>query len=136
MNNCQICDSEEHLTGKCEGYNEWIKKPHPDKKTCLHTNIKEIHTSDISKGDLPICCKMDKCLDCGEFLLKDVSIGCNHNEPKENNEGSRKYYKNLLFRFKEDCYKEMVILDSELSLTNTQFNKLFEDLINKFRKKK
>ena len=90
MNNCQICDSKEHLTGRCEGYDEWIKKPHPKKE-----------------------------------VAKDIS-----------NERPRKYYKNLLFKFKEDCYKKMVILDSELSLTNTQFNKLFENLINKFRKNK
>ena len=88
MNNCQVCNSKEHLTGNCEGYGEWIKKPHPKKEVLIENN----------------------------------------------KEGQRKHYKNLLFRFKEDCYKEMVILDSELSLTNTQFNKLFEDLINKSRK--
>lgn len=55
---------------------------------------------------------------------------------KENHlESKRKYYKNILLRWRDDCYKKMIVLDSELCLNNTEFNNLFEDLINKFRKK-
>ena len=42
--------------------------------------------------------------------------------------------KNVLFNFRQSCYKEMRVVNSELVLTNTKFNKLFETLISKFRK--
>ena len=45
-----------------------------------------------------------------------------------------KYIKNTLFNFRQSCYDEMVVINSELVLTNDTFNKLFERLIRKFRK--
>ncbi len=47
----------------------------------------------------------------------------------------REHIKNILFKWKKEVYDEMVIIDSELVLTNAEFNNLFEKLINKFRKK-
>ena len=83
MVKCDICESEEHLTGKCKEYSEWIKKPYPEKeKECKHPNMKEIHTSDVSESDSIFCCIVNRCEDCDHVELKEVSIGCNKHESR------------------------------------------------------
>ena len=47
-----------------------------------------------------------------------------------------KHTKNILFNFKQECYDQMLSFDHGLFLSNESFNKLFEKLINKFRKYK
>ena len=58
------------------------------------------------------------------------------NYKRENKKLNKKrhHIKNTLFNFRQSCYDEMVVINSELVLTNDTFNKLFERLIRKFRK--
>ena len=45
-----------------------------------------------------------------------------------------KHTKNTLFNFRQECYSKMVSIDYGLYLSNDDFSKLFEKLINRFRK--
>ena len=44
-----------------------------------------------------------------------------------------KHTKNILFNFRQECFDKMRVIDSELILTDDDFNILFEKLIDKFR---
>ena len=46
---------------------------------------------------------------------------------------SKKYIKNTLDHFKKECYSKMVVVDSELFLSNEEFNEIFEKLISKLK---
>ena len=48
----------------------------------------------------------------------------------------RKNTKHILLGFEKECHRKMVVFDSELALTNNDFNLQFEKVVNKFRKEK
>ena len=51
-------------------------------------------------------------------------------------EGTRKQIKTRLFTWRTNCRRKMVVLDSMLALRNQDFEGMFEELIDKFRKPK
>lgn len=79
----------------------------------------------IEDGDFKIYFKTK------EELIKKILI-----LKKENKRLNKKkdYVKNTLFNFRQKCYGEMVSIDYGFYLSNDSFNKLFEKVINKFRK--
>ena len=50
------------------------------------------------------------------------------------NEETRKDMKTMLFNFRNKCRGKMSVLDSMLALRNQDFEEMFEELVNKFRK--
>lgn len=84
----------------------------------------------------PSCSIQCECRTFRECYSMKCTCKCHNSSCSKDKESQRKYYKNILLRWKDECYRKMRIFDSELCLNNTEFNNLFEDLINKFRKNK